>query len=155
MKNIVMVCLGNICRSPSAEAVLKYVVKNNGVEDQFFIDSAGTCANHIGENADPRMNKAASARGINLTSIGRQFIVDDLDKFDFIIVMDDSNKENVLKLARNDQDAAKVFKMTDFGSEKVTHDVVPDPYFGGEEGFELVLDLLEDCCSGFYNQKLS
>lgn len=145
MNKVLFVCLGNICRSPAAEAVFKKLVNDRGLSDQFMIDSAATCANHIGEMADARMRAEASNRNINITSRGRQFEVADFEKFDRIIVMDDSNYSNVMKLNPNKKYEAKVSKMTDYCSEKFSeHTVVPDPYYGGQDGFILVLDLLED-----------
>lgn len=147
-KNILFVCLGNICRSPSAEAVFKGIVKKAGLENEYFIDSAGTGAWHVGKPADKRMRKHASLRNYDLTSIGRQFDPDtDFDEFDMIIGMDDENIETLKELARNEVDIKKIHKMTDF-SKEWRYTEVPDPYYGGEEGFELVLDLLEDACVG-------
>lgn len=148
--NILFVCLGNICRSPSAEAVFKGLVKNKGEEQFFEIDSAGTYGYHEGEQADRRMQSHAIKRGYNLTSISRPFNpISDWDDFDYIIGMDDSNISNLRNMARNADDLKKLYKMTDF-SEKFNHTEVPDPYYGGDQGFELVLDLLEDASEGFY-----
>ncbi len=147
-KKILFVCLGNICRSPSAEAVFTGIVKENGQAGDFEIDSAGTSAWHAGEPADRRMQSHAIKRGYNLTSISRKFDPhSDFDHFDLIIGMDDSNMENLKAMARNDDDLKKLRKMTDF-SRSFAYDEVPDPYYGGSEGFELVLDLLEDACEG-------
>jgi protein-tyrosine phosphatase len=146
---ILFVCLGNICRSPSAEGVFKHIVEKKGAASEFFIDSAGTSAWHAGEKADPRMRKHAKKRGIELTSISRKFVEEDFDKFDYIIAMDRENMEEMKRMARNKTDLDKLYFMTDF-SKKYKYDHVPDPYYGGEEGFELVLDLLEDAGEGFY-----
>jgi protein-tyrosine phosphatase len=147
-KKILFVCLGNICRSPSAEAVFKNLVKRSGVDGQFEIDSAGTGAWHAGEPADARMQKHAIVRGYNLDSISRPIDPDtDFDRFDLIIGMDEENVSNLKQLARNEEDLKKIRKMTDFRQEW-DYDDVPDPYYGGEDGFELVLDLLEDSCAG-------
>lgn len=147
-KNILFVCLGNICRSPSAEAVFTGIVKKAGLENKYLIDSAGTGAWHVGKPADKRMKKHAIQRGYDLTSIGRQFDADsDFDRFDMIIGMDDENIAALKELARNEKDLKKIHKMTDF-SREWRYTEVPDPYYGGEEGFELVLDLLEDACVG-------
>lgn len=148
---ILFVCLGNICRSPSAEAVFKGLVKNKGVYDNFHIDSAGTYGYHEGEPADRRMQSHAIRRGYNLTSISRPFISEkDWDDFDYIIGMDDSNMRNLKEMARNQDDLNKLYKMTDF-AKNYGHTEVPDPYYGGDQGFELVLDLLEDASDGFYD----
>lgn len=140
--------MGNICRSPSAEAVFTDLVKHKGLEHLFEIDSAGTLAYHAGEPADKRMSRHASKRGYRLTSIARKFsAANDFDRFDFIIGMDDENIRSLKNMARSETDLQKIFKMTDFQKEW-SYDEIPDPYYGGEEGFELVLDLLEDSCKG-------
>ncbi len=147
-KRILFVCLGNICRSPSAEAVFNGMVKTKGLANQFIVDSAGTGAYHIGEPADQRMQSHAVKRGYDLTSISRQFNPDkDFDNFDMIIAMDDQNVKSLKNKARNPSDLSKIHKMTDFRKEW-EYNEVPDPYYGGDEGFELVLDLLEDSCEG-------
>jgi len=149
-KKILFVCLGNICRSPSAEAVFKGLVNSKGVQDEFEIDSAGTYGYHEGEQADRRMQSYAVKRGYNLTSISRPFNPNtDWDRFDYIVGMDDSNMSNLKDMARNGDDLKKLFKMTNF-STKFNYTEVPDPYYGGDQGFELVLDLLEDASDGFY-----
>ena len=147
-KKILFVCLGNICRSPSAEAVFKGIVRNTGTDEKYFIDSAGISDWHVGETADKRMQKHAIKRGYSLESISRQFDPEtDFDSFDMIIGMDDKNIEDLKRLARNSTDLGKIHKMTDFSIEW-SYDEIPDPYYGGYEGFELVLDLLEDSCKG-------
>lgn len=147
-KKILFVCLGNICRSPSAEAVFNGVIKNEGKAAQFEVDSAGTSGWHAGEPADQRMQSHAIKRGFDLTSISRKFDPrTDFDYFDMIIGMDDSNIQNLKQMARNNGDRQKIHKMTDF-CQTFDYDEVPDPYYGGSEGFELVLDLLEDSCKG-------
>jgi len=147
-KKILFVCLGNICRSPSAEAVFNGVIKKEGMADRFEVDSAGTSGWHAGEPADQRMQSHAVKRGYDLTSISRKFNpYSDFDHFDMIIGMDDSNIQNLKRMARNATDLKKIYKMTDF-SREFDYDEVPDPYYGGSSGFELVLDLLEDSCEG-------
>jgi len=147
-KKILFVCLGNICRSPSAEAVFNGVIKREGVAAEFEVDSAGTSGWHAGEPADRRMQSHAIKRGFNLTSLSRKFDPKtDFDYFDMIIGMDDSNVENLKRMANRTADRSKIFKMTDF-SKAFDYDEVPDPYYGGADGFELVLDLLEDSCDG-------
>jgi len=147
---ILFVCLGNICRSPSAEAVFKKIVKDKGLDDQFEIDSAGTHAYHAGEQADARMRKHAINRNLRLTSISRAFnLRSDFDEFDMIIAMDKDNLLNLRQFARNSDDMKKLYLMTDF-STAFGYDHIPDPYYGGSAGFELVLDLLEDAGEGLY-----
>lgn len=148
---ILFVCLGNICRSPSAEAVFKGLVQNKEMSDKFEIDSAGTYGYHEGEPADRRMQSHAVKRGYNLTSISRSFDpITDWDRFDYILAMDSSNLSDLKDMARNSDDLQKLFLMTDF-SKNYKYNEVPDPYYGGEKGFELVLDLLEDASQGFYS----
>lgn len=147
-KKILFVCLGNICRSPSAEAVFNGLLNRKGLDGQFEVDSAGTSGWHAGEPADRRMKQHASQRGYHLTSISRKFNpVVDFERFDLIIGMDDENISALKSLARDDNDLKKIKKMTDFRREW-SYNEIPDPYYGGEEGFELVLDLLEDSCEG-------
>lgn len=148
MKKILFVCLGNICRSPGAEAVFKYLVEKKGLEDKFYIDSAGLGAWHVGEKADSRMRHTGQKRGYNLTSIARAFDAhEDFDQFDLIIGMDTENIRELRSRARNERDRSKIVLMTDFCRNKSYHSV-PDPYFGGDAGFELVIDILEDACEG-------
>ena len=145
---VLFVCLGNICRSPSAEAVFTGIVKKEGLSKAFDIDSAGTSGWHAGEPADRRMQGHAIMREYNLTSISRKFDPNtDFDYFDYIIGMDDQNIQALKSMARNGDDSAKIHKMTDFAKDW-NYNEVPDPYYGGDEGFELVLDLLEDSCQG-------
>jgi len=145
---ILFVCLGNICRSPSAEAVFNGLISRKEISDRFIVDSAGISDWHIGESADKRMQKHAIKRGYKLDSIARQFNPEtDFDDFDMIIGMDYENVKSLKSMVRNSSDLAKIHKMTQF-SKEFDYDEIPDPYYGGYEGFELVLDLLEDSCSG-------
>ncbi|WP_319482000.1 low molecular weight protein-tyrosine-phosphatase [uncultured Draconibacterium sp.] len=145
---VLFVCQGNICRSPSAEAVFNGLIKKAGIGKHYEVDSAGTSAYHVGEQADRRMQSHAKRRNYNLTSISRQFDPHtDFDYFDYIIGMDDYNMHSLKNTARNGDDLNKLYKMTDFSSDG-RYDEVPDPYYGGADGFELVLDLLEDACEG-------
>ncbi|PIF06001.1 MAG: phosphotyrosine protein phosphatase [Draconibacterium sp.] len=148
MKRVLFVCLGNICRSPAAEAVFTEIVRQAKKQSAFEIDSAGTSGWHIGEPADSRMQYHAGKRGYQLTSISRKFNPSyDFDHFDYIIGMDNENIRSLKQLARTDADELKIHKMTDFCDNQI-YTEVPDPYYGGEKGFELVLDLLEDSCKG-------
>ena len=152
---ILFVCMGNICRSPSAEAVFIGLVKNAGLAKNFEIDSAGTTAYHVGQRADRRMQSHAIKRGFNLASISRLFNAEtDFVYFDIIIGMDDENMHSLKDMARNSEDLDKLNKMTDF-SKELNYDEVPDPYYGGDAGFELVLDLLEDACEGLLEEVIS
>jgi len=148
MNHVLFVCLGNICRSPSAEAVFNAMIAKEGLENELICDSAGTLAYHAGEPADFRMKQFAKKRGYHLTSISRP--VDpktDFDRFNFIIGMDRQNVSDLKSMARNEVDKKRIFLMTDFCSTQ-KYDSVPDPYYGGAAGFELVLDILEDACAG-------
>lgn len=144
---ILFVCLGNICRSPSAEAVMKKLVKDAGMEARFEIDSAGIIGYHEGELADQRMRAHAARRGYVLDSISRPVRIADFFDFDLIIGMDDKNISDLKRKAPDLESENKIHQMTQFSRNKL-YDYVPDPYYSGAEGFELVLDLLEDACSG-------
>lgn len=151
-KSLLFVCLGNICRSPSAEAVMNAVIKKADQTSEFVCDSAGIIGHHEGDRADSRMRSHAARRSYDLTSISRQFrYKTDFDKFDMIIGMDDQNIKDLQSQARNQEDLKKIVKMTDYCTKFTHYKTVPDPYYGGEAGFELVLDLLEDACDGLLN----
>ena len=154
MKNIsvLFVCLGNICRSPAAEAIFLYLIKKKGLSEEFIVDSAGTGSWHIGNQADNRMRKAAERRGINILSRARQLNKKDFEKFNYILTMDDSNFRDVNDIKANQSlsDFSSIKKIQDFRS-LFEEAEVPDPYFGGDEGFDNVLDILEDSVSGFLN----
>ncbi len=151
MKKLLFVCLGNICRSPSAEGVMKSLIKNEELEKKYFCDSAGTYGGHTGEPADHRMRQYALKRGYSLTSISRQIRRDDFIEFDYIIVMDESNLQDVKALDTKEVFGDKIVKMTQFCAT-CSADIVPDPYYGGSDGFEEVLDILEDACKGLLDQ---
>ncbi len=145
---ILMVCLGNICRSPLAEGILKSKIDS----DIIFVDSAGTGHWHVGNTPDPRSIKVANKHNIDISKQrGRQFSTKDFDNFDYIFVMDNSNKDNVLELARNDFDKNKVQLILDelFPDENVD---VPDPYYGGNQGFESVFQMLDQACDSIINR---
>lgn len=140
---VLFVCLGNICRSPAAEGIMKSLVEKNQLSDSIYIDSAGIGGWHTGELPDSRMRQHGARRGYDFCSRARKFTVADFDKFDYIIVMDEDNYRDVRLLAKTPNDVRKIHRVTDF-SRRYSHDCVPDPYYGGATGFELVLDLLED-----------
>ncbi|HPE42601.1 MAG TPA: low molecular weight protein-tyrosine-phosphatase [Bacteroidales bacterium] len=139
--NILFVCLGNICRSPAAECIFKHKAHKAGLA--VAVDSAGTSAWHAGEKADRRMQQTAKNRGYELTSISRPVTSSDFDKFDYLIAMDDHNYDDLRQKAGNAAQMDKVLRMRDFFSDKL-YDHVPDPYYGGDQGFETVINLLED-----------
>lgn len=145
-KKILFVCLGNICRSPAAQAIFESFVKEAGMDDQYEIDSAGLYGGHAGELPDHRMRVHANARGYILTHRSRQFKTTDFEDFDMIIGMDDYNISSLKSLAPTVEDERKIYRMTDFVKAFPQYDAVPDPYYEGSSGFELVLDLLEDGC---------
>lgn len=147
-QRILFVCLGNICRSPAAHGVMESVVDREGLQNKVLIDSAGTYGGHAGDLPDSRMRSAASRRGYNLTHCARRITEDDFYRFDMIIVMDDMNYENVSRLAPERKYLNKVYRFTEFCRNHPQWSYVPDPYYEGHEGFELVLDLLEDGCEG-------
>ena len=151
---VLFVCLGNICRSPSAEAIFREYVSKQGYAQLIEVDSAGLIAHHEGEQADSRMRAHAIRRGYNLTSISRPITYDDFFEFDYIIGMDESNRCELLKRAPTDESQAKITLLTDW-HDKALYDYVPDPYYGGADGFERVLDLIEDCVPHLFNEIVS
>lgn len=144
---ILFVCLGNICRSPAAQGVMERMVKEKGVEDKFYIDSAGLYGGHAGDLPDHRMRVHAQLRGLNLTHRSRQVRESDFDRFDIIVAMDNSNYDRLRALAPTPEDEQKVVKMADFFTLHPWADCVPDPYYDGAQGFENALDLIEDGCN--------
>ncbi|MBP3214093.1 MAG: low molecular weight phosphotyrosine protein phosphatase [Bacteroidaceae bacterium] len=150
MKKILFICLGNICRSPMAEAVMRKLVKERGLEKEYEIDSAGLIRYHEGEGADPRMKFHAQRHGYLLTHISRPVKETDFDLFDLIVSMDDSNWDKLHRLAPSIEAETKIVRMTDYCQTHVI-DHVPDPYYGGEQGFENVIEILEDACEGLLN----
>ena len=151
-KRVLFVCLGNICRSPAAEAIFAHKLAGRGMDDIIEADSAGTGGWHVGRPADSRMREHANKRGYRITSLARKFNPEkDFDHFDLIVAMDDENLRTLRSMARDKNDISKIRKMTDF-SREFSYSSVPDPYYGGEDGFELVLDLLEDAVEGLYEE---
>eukprot|EP00188_Purpureofilum_apyrenoidigerum_P004410 Plantae.Rhodophyta-Purpureofilum_apyrenoidigerum.ctg4980.p1 GENE.Plantae.Rhodophyta-Purpureofilum_apyrenoidigerum.ctg4980~~Plantae.Rhodophyta-Purpureofilum_apyrenoidigerum.ctg4980.p1 ORF type:complete len:205 (-),score=42.60 Plantae.Rhodophyta-Purpureofilum_apyrenoidigerum.ctg4980:478-1092(-) len=169
-KKVLFVCLGNICRSPTAEAMFKNVVEREGRTSQFEVDSCGTGGGnpdwfmeegwsyHEGDSADSRMQETAARRGIKLTSKSRPLKREDLESFDYILAMDENNVREIMRAAKHWGDTShslareKTSLMLDFAKEeKLRGKAVPDPYYGGPEGFEKVLDLLDDASEGLLN----
>ena len=154
---VLFVCLGNICRSPAAEGVFVHLLAQQDLGDRFVVDSAGTGGWHVGLRADERMRAAAARRGIELTSRARQIELGDLHSFDHIVTMDADNLAAVRALAReagNPASQAQISAMTDYCRVHSGVREVPDPYYGGPQGFDHVLDLLEDACGGLLEELL-
>ncbi len=142
MGKILMVCLGNICRSPLAEGILRSKITHLDI----LVDSAGTAAYHIGERPDVRSIEIANKYGIDLTSQrARQFSVNDFDEFDIIYAMDTSNYSNIISLARNEKDRDKVDLILNEINPR-SFQSVPDPYYGGDNGFQNVYEMLDEAC---------
>lgn len=144
---VLFVCLGNICRSPAAEIVFRHLVREAGRDADFVIDSAGTAGYHEGSLPDARMAATLRGKGYAISGRARQIRREDLESFDLIVPMDEQNLADVLELDRSGIHRSKVRAFVDFCRE---HDDprVPDPYYGGQRGFDHVVDLLEDGCRG-------
>lgn len=147
---VLFVCLGNICRSPAAQGVLQSIVREHGDEHRWHIDSAGIGSWHTGQLPDKRMRVHAGRRGYDLTHHARQVRATDFEDFDLIIAMDSANAEDLRELAPTVEDTAKIVPMIDFCTLATNQNCVPDPYYEGAEGFELVLDMLENACANLY-----
>jgi protein-tyrosine phosphatase len=145
--SVVFVCMGNICRSPTAEGVFRNVVKQNNLQDQINIDSAGTHAYHIGDPPDSRSQSTALSHGINLSAQrARKAVTEDFERFDYVIAMDRSNFEGLKSLGRG-ADLSRLHLFMDF-SKDWDNDEVPDPYYGGANGFEEVFDMVQSASEG-------
>lgn len=149
--NLLFVCLGNICRSPAAQGVMQRLVDERGLTDRFYIDSAGMGGWHVGDLPDKRMRVHARQRGYELTHRARKVRFSDFDDFDLIIGMDASNVDELCSMAATIEQQDKVVMMGEYIRQFPHYDYVPDPYYEGSEGFELVLDLLEDACDNLLN----
>ena len=132
--------------------MLRVLVDREGLSDRVEIDSAGTYGGHSGERSDPRMRRAAEARGIAMTHRARQVCEEDFERFDMVIAMDDNNYENLFRLAPDRAAQQKIYRFREFLRNHPDWSYIPDPYYEGHEGFELVLDLLEDGCSVLLEQ---
>ena len=150
--SVLFVCLGNICRSPAAQAVMQRMVDERGLTERFYIDSAGIGGWHIGDLPDKRMRVHARPRGYELSHRARRVQSSDFDDFDLIVGMDAANVDDLCHMAFTLEPQNKVVMMGDYIRQYPNYDYVPDPYYEGSEGFELVLDLLEDSCDNLLNQ---
>lgn len=146
--SVLFICLGNICRSPAAEGIMKHLVEERGLSGEFLIDSAGIGGWHVGQLPDRRMRTHGAAHGYRFDSRARQFAKDDFGRFDRIVTMDDDNFSAVSRMADTGADRRKVVRMADYFRRHPGRHDVPDPYYGGDRGFELVIGLLEDACEG-------
>ena len=150
--SVLFICLGNICRSPAAQAVMQAMVDERGLTERFYIDSAGIGGWHIGDLPDKRMRVHARPRGYELTHRARKVTASDFDEFDLIVGMDAGNIDDLNSLAATIEQQDKVVMMGDYIRRYPNYDHVPDPYYEGSEGFELVLDLLEDACDNLLDR---
>lgn len=147
MVNVLFVCMGNICRSPTAEGVFSRLVKDEGLLDKIGIDSAGTHAYHVGEPPDPRALKSALTRGVDISQLrARRAVAEDFARFDYVLAMDFDNLEKLQSICDPEHET-KLSLFLDYASHSDVREV-PDPYYGGPLGFERVLDLIEDASNG-------
>lgn len=148
---VLFVCLGNICRSPAAEGVFRHLVEQKGLEHHYVIDSAGTYGGHAGDLPDQRMRVHAIRRGYNLTHRSRRITSGEIEDWDVIVAMDKNNIYALQSLCATVEETRKIVPMAAFLRCHPHNDYVPDPYYEGSQGFELVLDLLEDACEGLFD----
>lgn len=149
---VLFICLGNICRSPAAEGIMKNLVEKEGLGDEFEIDSAGIGSWHVGQLPDSRMRKCGAEHGYRFDSHARQFQKSDFNQFDTIVVMDNENYRAITSLTSSKTDKDKVVRMADFLTSHREHTTIPDPYYGDYSDFELVITLLEDACQGLLKE---
>jgi low molecular weight protein-tyrosine phosphatase len=151
---VLFVCMGNICRSPTAEGVMRALVREAGLEATVELDSAGTGSWHVGSSPDARAVAAARARGVVLEGSARQVRSEDFDEFDLVLAMDRANMRELRRLARRDEQRAKLRLLREFDEASAGDDdlEVPDPYYGAPGGFEEVLDLVQAACAGLLAQ---
>jgi protein-tyrosine phosphatase len=145
---ISFVCMGNICRSPTAEAIMRHLVREAGLQDRIEIDSAGTGSWHVGEDRDRRSRAVAKRRGMPIEGPARQFQPDDFQRFDLVLALDDENARDLRGLAPNHEARAKVHLLREFDPTAPDGASVPDPYYGGPQGFEEVFDICLSACRG-------
>ncbi len=150
-KSVLFVCLGNICRSPTGEGLLQHLVNHRGLAEQIMVDSAGTANYHSGSRADHRMRAAAKRRGYELMSRARQVTHKDMEMFDLVLAMDQENFHDLESL--HSSPTADLKMLSYFLDDQWPADV-PDPYYGGDEGFEFVLDMIEAACPSILNHLL-
>jgi protein-tyrosine phosphatase len=149
MTRVCFVCLGNICRSPTAEGILLHLVEARGASERFLIESAGTGGYHVGEEPDPRTVRTARARGVHLPSRARKFEAGVFARFDYVLAMDGDNERFLQALAPDAEGRAKVRLLRSFDNDSPLGAGVPDPYYGAGDGFERVFDICMRACQGF------
>lgn len=154
-KQILFVCLGNICRSPAAEAIMKHILEQEGMSQEISVDSAGTGPWHVGQLPDPRMRSHGLKHGYHIDSIAWQFKPVDFDRFTLIVAMDDMVADDLRGMARSPYDLHKIVGMASFLRHHPMNNIVPDPYYGRAQDFELVIELLEDACQGLFEHLTS
>ncbi|MCC5942906.1 MAG: low molecular weight phosphotyrosine protein phosphatase [Balneolaceae bacterium] len=145
------VCLGNICRSPTAEGIFQHLVNERGLQPYFYVDSSGTSAYHIGEPANSKSQWVANQQGVQLHSKARRFDSADLEEFDLILAMDSENFRNISQSDKNGTYSDKIRMMREFDPQHDDRDV-PDPYYGGMDGFQIVFDVLKRSCNELLNR---
>ena len=148
MKKILFICLGNICRSPAADGIMKHMVSERRLDEEFLIDSAGIGSWHAGELPDRRMRQCGERHGYTFNHRARQFSSRDFERFDLIAVMDEENYADVARLAGSPADTGKIIRLSDYLRHHPGQRSVPDPYYGTMRDFEFALELLEDACAG-------
>ncbi|HEX2255044.1 MAG TPA: low molecular weight protein-tyrosine-phosphatase [Thermoanaerobaculia bacterium] len=146
-RRVLFVCLGNICRSPTAEGILRAELERRGHHDRVEVDSAGTGGWHVGDAADPRMRRAASARGYDLTSRARQVTAEDFQRFDLIVAMDRQNLADLEQIAPPPAERRADLRLFSSFLPYGGPEDVPDPYYGGPDGFDHVIDLIEEAAA--------
>ncbi|MDB4724521.1 low molecular weight phosphotyrosine protein phosphatase [bacterium] len=159
MKKILFVCMGNICRSPTGEGVFRQMLENQKMSNRFEVDSAGTIGFHSGKSADHRMQKAASEKGYRLESRSRQVRAEDFEAFDLVIAMDRDNLADLIavgasRFGKQDLIPSKIKLLSDFLGPQWPTDV-PDPYYGGDEGFDYVLEMVEAACPAILQELMT
>jgi len=146
--SVCFVCLGNICRSPTAEGVMRHLVREEGLEGHVVADSAGTGSWHVGEAPDARARRAGARRGIAIEGRARQFRAGDFSRFEYVLAMDRANYDVLRELARGAEQRKRIHLLRSFDPSSPRDASVPDPYYGGDDGFDEVLDLCLSACRG-------